>query len=587
MKRWLWLWLLGLLVVVWLPAELCAQPVSTVLAQETLKDGWSGPGFYFSFVKMLLLWGVFALWVATNDWANRDMMEHDFEYPVWNNVLFFVFLGSFLLALILPWFLVSFPLVVLAWAVPLGLYIANRNKRVEANEKVLTAAHFRRIFARMLKPAGVKVEAEPVDPRDAGPPINLAARGGPTPRDEAARLLASRQAPGFADLRKLLADAISRRADSVLLDYTQQGVSRRYFIDGVWHNVDPMEREIADPLLEALKLLSGANPEDRQRRQQGKFAAKFQSASYQGTMVSQGTKTGERVIIQLEGQKTRFKTLEELGMRPKMQDQLKEILGRHQGFVVFSALPGSGLRTTVTTALQVMDRFTRDFISVEDESNRADEVENVVIKTYRSAEGQTPASILRDVFLLEPGVVVIRDLADAPTVSRMCAEVSEGRLLIGSIRAAEAAEAILKLLALGIRPEELSSSLTAVVCQRLVRKLCEYCKEAYTPPPQTLQQLGIPAGRIEVLFRPPEHAEEPCPHCQGTGYFGRTGIFEMIVVDNGVRAAIAGNGKIEAIRQAARKSGWRSLREEGILVVANGVTSVAELSRVLRQPAEN
>lgn len=556
-----------------------------VVAQG-LSEGWSGPGFYFSVWKLALLILLFLLWVATTDWVNRDILEHDFDYKVWNPVVVFSFLGALLLALLIPIFFVGLPLVILAWAIPLGVYIGFRNRHVDISERVLTKAHFRRLVAQLAKPAGMKIEAEPVDPRDAGIPLTLAGRGGPTPRDDNARLLAARQAPGYNDLRHLLYDAIKRRSESVLLDYTQQGVTRRYLVDGVWIQGDPVDREMGDALLEALKLLCGANPEDRTRRQQGKFAAKCENLSFEGEMLSQGTRTGERVLIKLVGQRTRFQSLEELGMRPKVVEQLRELLHRPKGFVLLSAPPGHGLRTTCTTVLQAMDRFTRDFISVEDELNRYETVENVQVKTYNSGQGQTPASILREVFLLEPGVVIVRDLVDAETVRRMCEEVENERMLLGAIRANEAAEAYLNVIGLGVPPAEFGRVLSAIVCQRLIRKLCEHCKEAYIPPAQVLQQLGIPPGRVEVLFRPPQQAEEPCQHCYGTGYYGRTAIFEVMFVDDTLRGVLTNVPKVELIRQAARKAGWRSLKEEGALLVANGVTSVAELARVLREPGE-
>lgn len=577
--------LLGWALVVLVAAPAWASAGAPFLAQQ-LSEGWSGPGFYFSLWKLAALVAIFLLWVATSDWINRDIMEHDFDYMVWNPVVFFTFVVALLLTLVVPIFLVGLPLLVLAWVVPLGAYIAYRNKRVDINERVLTKAHFRRVIAQLGKPAGVKIEAEVVDPRDAGVPLTLAGRGGPTPRDENARLLAARQAAGYNDLRRLLYDAIKRRAESLLLDYTQQGVTRRYLIDGVWIQGEPLEREVGDALLEALKLLCGANPEDRMRRQQGQFAVKCENVSYAGEMLSQGTRTGERLLIKLEGQRTRFTSLEDLGMRPKVAEQLRELLHRQSGFFLLSAPPGHGLRTLCTTVLQVMDRFTRDFISVEDEVNRFETVENVQVKTYNSAQGQTPASILRDVFLLEPGVVIIRDLFEAETVQKMCQEVDNERVLIGAIRAGEAAEAYLNVLKLGVSPAELGRVMTAIVCGRLVRKLCEHCKEAYIPPPQVLQQLGIPPGRVEVLFRPPQQVEEPCPHCYGTGYMGRTGIFEVMFVDDTLRGVLTNVPKLELIRQAARKAGWRSFKDEGALLVANGVTSVAELARVLREPGE-
>jgi type II secretory ATPase GspE/PulE/Tfp pilus assembly ATPase PilB-like protein len=124
---------------------------------------------------------------------------------------------------------------------------------------------------------------------------------------------------------------------------------------------------------------------------------------------------------------------------------------------------------------------------------------------------------------------------------------------------------------------------TGALGQRLVRKLCDACKEAYAPTPEVLKQLGLPAGRVQAFYRPPQQREEVCKECGGIGYVGRTAIFELLVVGDTVRKALASRAKPDVLRQAARKDGSRSLQEEGLLLVAKGVTSLPELMRVLKQ----
>jgi type II secretory ATPase GspE/PulE/Tfp pilus assembly ATPase PilB-like protein len=169
----------------------------------------------------------------------------------------------------------------------------------------------------------------------------------------------------------------------------------------------------------------------------------------------------------------------------------------------------------------------------------------------------------------------------------MCDEIAENRLMISTIRAKDCAEALLRVLALGVPPADFAKAVTAVVGQRLVRKLCESCKEAYAPPPQVLQQLGIPGGRVQAFYRPPqpnaEQPKEPCQVCGGIGYYGRTAIFELLVVGETVRKELSNSPKLERVRTAARKDGMSSLQEEGVLLVAKGVTSLPELMRVLKQ----
>ena len=204
-------------------------------------------------------------------------------------------------------------------------------------------------------------------------------------------------------------------------------------------------------------------------------------------------------------------------MRTKLQEELRQSLELPQGFVLLSALPGGGLRSTTDVVLRACDRFTREFAAVEEETNRYEEVENVPVTTYKAADGQSPADVLPKFFRTEPQVAVVRDLVDGETVSLMCEEIAENRLMIGTMRAKDCAEALLRVLALGVPAEEFAKAITAVVCQRLVRKLCEACKEAYAPAPQILQQLGIPEGRVQAFYRPPQpnpdEPKEPCQQC--------------------------------------------------------------------------
>jgi type II secretory ATPase GspE/PulE/Tfp pilus assembly ATPase PilB-like protein len=302
-----------------------------------------------------------------------------------------------------------------------------------------------------------------------------------------------------------------------------------------------------------------------------------------GTLTSQGTQTGERAIVQLEVKKTRFATLDEIGMRPKMQEELREVIAKEGGLVLFSAIPAGGLRSTMNVVLRNADRFLREFVSVEDEANRYEAVENIPVTTYKSTEGQSPATVLTNVFHSEPQVIVVRDLVNAETVEMLVGDVSHPRMILGTIRAKDCIDAIYRVLALGTPAADLAPALSAVLCQRLIRKLCETCKEAYAPTPQVLAQLGIPAGRVQALYRPPQQRSDACPECGGVGYLGRSAIFEMLVMNDALRQTLAANPKPDVFRQAAQKAGVRTIQDEGIVLVAKGTTSLQELMRVLKQ----
>ena len=236
----------------------------------------------------------------------------------------------------------------------------------------------------------------------------------------------------------------------------------------------------------------------------------------------------------------------------------------------------------MNVVLRNADRFVREFAAVEDESNRYEPVENVPVTTYKSAEGQTPATVLPSLFHLEPQVAIVRDLVNSETVELLVAEVSKPRMIVSTIRAKDCIEAIYRVLALGVPASDFAPVLNGVLCQRLIRKLCETCKEAYAPTPQVLAQLGL-AGRVQALYRPPQKREGVCPECGGVGYLGRTGIFELLVMNDALRQTLAANPKPDVFRQLAQKAGLRTIQDEGILLVAKGVKSLQELMRVLKQ----
>ena len=307
------------------------------------------------------------------------------------------------------------------------------------------------------------------------------------------------------------------------------------------------------------------------------------------TLTCQGTQTGERVIIEFEVKGVHLTSLDELGMRAKMQEQFKEVLNRKKGMVILSAMPAGGLRTTTKVVLLGLDRFVREFAAVEDEGNRYDDVENIPVTTYNRAAGQSPADILVRIFRTQPNVIVVRDLVDAKTLKMICDDVdSEERFAIGTVRAKDAVEALLRVYAIEKAPvPEFRDQVSAVLSQRLVRKLCDKCKEPYAPSADMLKQLGLPPDRVKAFYRPPtakadEDKRDLCRECGGVGYLGQTAIFELLVVDDLMRKTLAANPKLDVLRAAARKSGMKSLQEEGILMVVRGATSLPELMRVLK-----
>lgn len=430
------------------------------------------------------------------------------------------------------------------------------------------------------------------------PPVTLKPMGAASSQENQGNLLAAKQVPEFPMVGGLLAHAISTRADRIMLDYTQAAVAVRYEVDGVWMNVEPRDRPSGDAMLVVMKKIASLNPQDRRSRQEGKFGAVFRSKEYLCRIATQGVKTGERVLIKIATRKPVFETLDELGMRPAMRERFKELIDEPKGFVIISTPPGEGLSTLWRIALTTSDRYVRDFVAIEDKKQPEEEVVNISPVYYDSAEGQKTADVLPRLFLKMPDVFVVPELGDGRAVEMLCDQVnSQNKLVIARVPAKEASDALLRVMAYKGPVREFAQALKLVLSCRLVRKLCESCRQSYQPSPQLLQKLGIPPGRVPVLYRdfqppPPEQRVDAkgrpidipiCEQCGGIGFFGRTGIFEMMVVNDMIREAIVKHPNLEAIRRAARMSGHRTMQEEGIVLVARGTTSLQELQRVLKQ----
>jgi type II secretory ATPase GspE/PulE/Tfp pilus assembly ATPase PilB-like protein len=547
-----------------------------------------GGGGYFSLFKIGLLLGLFFTWIAAGDWINRDAQlnkQYKINYRYWNAVFYVPFVAALAATFIIPWFFLSLPVLAAAVLVPLMLYVRVRNKHVPVEEKVFTSEHIRSVVAAKLKPLGINIKTAPKKSK-ASVPIILTARGGATQTDDQKRMIASRQSTGYETAKGLFYKAIQNRSSALMLDYSAEAVVVRYQIDGVWVDGERQPRAVGDPVLACLKLLCGLKPEERRVRQTGTFTTVDESTNRKvaSKITSQGTKTGERALIQFEDPEVRKRRIPDLGLRQKTQDELMALLQEKKGLIVLAAMPGGGMTTLTTACLSAIDRYTRSLMALEEVSSKDIQVENVPITTYDALEQETPMTKLPGIIRQFPDVLVVPDMVDEKTASLLCEEATtEDRLVITMVRARDATEALARPLATKVPPKRYAAAVKGVVAQRLVRKLCDTCKEAYPPPPQILQRLGVPADKVQAFYRPPtQPRSEPCSACGGLGYVGQVALFELLIVNDAVRKQLLTDPNPDALRPVVRKAGLKTFEDEGLLLVVKGVTSVQELARVLK-----
>lgn len=410
-------------------------------------------------------------------------------------------------------------------------------------------------------------------------------------------LIACRNMEQYGPTVMLTAQAIKGRADQFLMDFSAQGVAIRFRVDGMWENMPPMDRVTGDGALVIYKRLCGLNPGDRRSRQQGKLAVKYRGEEWHLDFASQGIPSGERVLIKIDPKKMVLKGLPDLGMREKMQTQLRELLNKETSLFLFSGIPGQALPTSWRVGLESADRFVRDFHSIEAANTEEPELINITQHTFDPAAGETPMTVLKSLLLKQPDVLVFPDFYNAEVVALMMGEIKkEDRKALTRIEGSNAVEGLLNLLAK--YPEQRADLLeftSGVLNQRIIRRLCTECRQAFQPAPQLLQKLGIPQGRVKVLYQPtipppPEQRVDAngkpieiqiCKKCHGRGYYGRAGLYELLTIDDVIRDAVRKSPTPEYVTAAARQQGFLSFQEEGVLAVATGLTSIQEIQRVL------
>ena len=569
--------------------------------------GWWGPGGYFDPIKLPLYVLLFLLWVATTSWINADQERQRRENREAFNLFLLLLYGVGGTAIFfIPMFWAAFPLTFLIWLVPSLVYVVIRNKTLPPGEKVLTGEHLWFLFAITMGKFGVKIKHGMRMTYESGPPVELDPIGkGADPQTLQARLLLARNAPGYTLLRENIFDAVESRATAIRFDFSPEQTKIWHQVDGTWLELIPVptkigrskDMDVYEEMLDAVKKLVGANPEDRRSKQGGQFKAvvgdpkkKSKLKKFEVSYMSQGTPTGEAAMFQLHAQIVPFKSLDEIGVRTEMQPKVLGLINGQRGIVLISAPLTHGLRSTITVFSKVCDRFTRDVANIEDVNGASEPIENVVPGMYDTSKGETPAKPLADLLFRGIAVLFVRDMS-APESVKICCEAltHDARLFLTMVRAKDGVDTLQRFLAVDYPAQQIVPHITTVLCQRLIRKLCPECKEIYEPDPKTLQQLRLNPSQVQQLFRkrtplpPNEEARRGiCPHCHGVGYFGRTALFELLTVSDATKALLLAKSDAATIRQQFNKEGQQTFFHEGVRLLLKGDTDVDELSRVLK-----
>jgi type II secretory ATPase GspE/PulE/Tfp pilus assembly ATPase PilB-like protein len=380
--------------------------------------------------------------------------------------------------------------------------------------------------------------------------------------------------------KELVYDALLRRSTDIHLEPKDSELSVRLRVDGVMYPAEPFDRPTGDAVLNIFKVLSAMDITEKRRAQDGSFRAELEDRNVDFRVATQGTRHGEKMSLRILDQSNSVNSLAGLGLRKQLQIKLLELIHQPHGLLLVCGPTGAGKSTTLYAALSDIDAYQTNVITVEDpiEYNIAN-VNQIEINTKA---GQTFATSLRSILRQDPDVVMIGEIRDGETAEIACQAANTGHMVFSTVHANDTITALYRVIELGVEPFMIANSLSAVLAQRLVRRLCNTCREAYKPTREFMEKAGLPADRIDTFYRPPKEREEICQSCGGLGYMGRIGVFELLVITEKMRDLIREKAPLNAIRAEARKNGMLYMREEALRLLARGVTSIAEIQRVVQ-----
>jgi type IV pilus assembly protein PilB len=384
-------------------------------------------------------------------------------------------------------------------------------------------------------------------------------------------------APIVKFVNLLVNQAVNDRASDIHVEPTEQDLRIRFRIDGVLHEVMRSPRSIQAGVISRLKVMADINIAERRVPQDGRITMKVGGRAIDLRVATLPTVYGEKVVMRILDKGQAVLRLEDLGFLPEAHTRFESSYRKPYGTILVTGPTGSGKSTTLYATLNMLNEPHRNIITVEDPVEyRLPGINQVQI---HAKAGLTFAGALRSILRADPDIVLVGEIRDKETAVIGVEAALTGHLVLSTLHTNDAASTPMRLVEMGVEPFLVTSALDCVVAQRLARKLCEKCKEAYQPTEAELNEVGWPMDEIDEW--PTFHRAIGCTSCGRTGYRGRFGIHEVMLLTEEIERLIIERRSTEDIQKVALMQGMASLRVDGLRKVGMGQTSIEEIFRVV------
>ncbi|MCI0498350.1 MAG: Flp pilus assembly complex ATPase component TadA [Planctomycetales bacterium] len=528
-------------------------------------------GGYVAVWKVLFFLIAFAGWAPMVNWIFTDTQAVRTNTFFWTLIIALAGVAALFLWLLVPVFVIGLLLYLVILGGVSMAYVIHRNARVAEFEKVLTGAYFRGLFIN----PGKKIQK-------ASRGISfITVNGNEVPLPEPK----SQELEGFMLACDVVDDAVWHRASVVRFVPQKEDYAVVYEIDGVTTKQNPRTRDEVDHFVYYAKQLAGLEVEEKRKPQKGRFTAVLPENKRTAWEVStSGSTAGEQVRLERVSELVSRK-IPDLGLNENQLEEISTLRDLKKGLVIVSGPAKSGVTTTFYTLLGNHDPFLNNINTLE--KNPAAELPNITQIPYALSDTGTStySRRLQSVLRRGPDIVGVAECEDAQTAQLCCAGAKDGRVMYVGMQANSVNEAMEMWLKWVGDKNLIADTLEAIVNQRLVRKLCDDCRQAYQPNPALFKKFNLPPGDARMFYRPGEIEYDKhgkpiiCQTCQGTGFFGRVGLFETIRITSQLREVIRKAKSSQEIATAFRRAGMLYMQEQSIKKVSESVTSINEVIR--------
>jgi len=528
-------------------------------------------GGYISAIKLITFLVLFLLWLPLVTWVHNDARMVETNDNFWTGIVLGAGAATLLIWQLIPIFIIGMLIYIAAVAATALAYVKHRNLRVMDFDRVLTAEHLKNIFVNKED----KLEAMKSF-------VFITANKNEVPLPEP-------RTPDFFGYKmtyELLTDAMWRRANNIMFTPTPQDYKVTYYVDGAALKQPDMPRDQIKFIIHFLKSVADMDMKEKRKPQRGIFMVSKDSVYTDWELTCAGSTVGEQLLLKLMTHKD-IATLDELGLMPDQLQQLIDFRQLKQGLFIVAGPKKSGVTNTFYSLLRNHDAFINSINTIEKQPSS--EVPNVTQEAFRPSDTGTTtyANKLQEIIRMGPDIVGVADCEDSETARSACLGANDEKIIYVVIEADSVIQAVAKWLKLVGDRNLAADMLLGVSCQRLLRKLCKECKQAYAPNKELFRKFNINAEKTKVLYRAgkviyDKHGKpSDCENCQGTGYVGRTAVFETIFIDDELRKVVKHAKSLPEIGTHFRRAKMLYIQEQALRKVIAGITAIDEMIRVL------